>query len=96
MPEESPAEPFHTKTILADRQVEIVDIVSLPGGQVINSPTGQMLRYRTVRYQAEPESTPVIRLVCEDGRGWVWNADLADWNDQLTEEDPRWVLETNG
>lgn len=41
----------------------------------------------------DPKQTPYIRLQYVDGPSYKWGAPLKDYNDQIMEDDPRWVAE---
>lgn len=56
-------------------------------GETVTVPVGRVVK-------AAPNSggPEYIRLSIGDA-SWIWNAPVADWNETVTEADPRWVAE---
>jgi len=70
-----------------------IDVVALPGGERIENDTGE-IDYQVI--EASPKSDPsaiYIRRQHMDGRSFLWNAPVVDWNENVTTDDSRWVAE---
>lgn len=73
--------------------VNKVDVVHLPDGETIENYTGELL-YEVVK--AAPNTDPTnfyLRMQYMGGDSYKWGGNIDDWNDQIPENDNRWVKE---
>lgn len=47
---------------------------------------------RVVKASPNSGGAEYIRMSIGD-ESWIWNAPVADWNEDVTEDDPRWIAE---
>lgn len=66
--------------------LDIVDEFEV-GGQMVTVPVG-----RVVKASPNTGGAQYIRMSIGD-ESWIWNAPVADWNEDVTEGDPRWIAE---
>ena len=58
----------------------------------INGETVTVRVGRVVKASPNSGGAEYIRMSIGDD-SWIWNAPVADWNEDVTEDDPRWIAE---